>query len=158
MFQISEVPAFQNSFWLLGCLFSISCVGRTTAEKNLVDTGEEQTLVEVEVISGLDTTISCSASNVNNSGDLSIVIHNADHSMALVYFEKEGYPTTTSQWSFHNENIEMELHMGFDVGRDYCTESIEEGQVSQRFIPISIAALPSEIEAIENPVFSFFLL
>ena len=93
----------------------------------------------------------------NNSGDLSIVIHNADHSMALVYLEKEGYPALESQWEFHNDNIEMELHIGTNVGRDYCTETTDEGQITQRFTPIDIAELPAGVEVTENPVFSFFL-
>ena len=64
--------------------------------------------------------------------------------------------------SFHltflgNANHSVELHTGTNVGFNYCTDSFEDEEISEVFLPIDASELPDDISADEVIAFDYSL-
>ena len=127
---------FVSSFMiLLGC-------GQETKE----DTAEEDIINP----SGLVYGMACSSSY--DLGYLTIVVRNEDFTNALIIREYEGYPQGGGSWEdgFDSEKISIEFHTGTNVGRNYCTDMMEDEYVEQIYRPIDSSDLPTNIDVTEQ--------
>ena len=110
-----------------------------------VDTDSVEELeLEVSSIEDLNDLISCSTS----TDDLTIVARNDSRTHALYVHESEGLNSHGGYWEnggFYNPNLRVELHIGTNVGENYCTDAFLDEVIEELFLPIDSADLPSNI-------------
>ena len=117
------------------------------------DTGDT---VEVASISDIEQSIACSPrENADNSGTLYIVSRNQDATAALVIEDPNGYPSGDGNWLAGQQPFSVELHLGTNVGVNYCTDDFEEEQIDQVFTPISINEIPNGFDPPEESLISY---
>ncbi|MBM73848.1 MAG: hypothetical protein CMK59_00490 [Proteobacteria bacterium] len=110
------------------------------------DTAEENIITPSDLVYGM----ACSSSY--DVGYLTIVVRNEDFTKALIIREYEGYPQGGGSWSdgFDSEKVSIELHTGINVGRNYCTDMMEDEYIEQLYRPIDSSELPASIEATQQ--------
>lgn len=143
----SLVEAYEDE--LCGSVCTISSYTLNT------DNIEPQT-AEVTIIDEMNNMYSC-ATDIN-LGDLFIIAHNDDYTQALVLHEINGYDVPGGGYwenGFNNENLSVELHVGTNVGVNYCTDAFEDEEIAEVFTPIDPSEVPAGLSTNDVAVFSY---
>ena len=109
---------------------------------------------EITTIDDLNDLIACAPS----SEDLTIVARNESRTHALYVHEVDGFYNNGGYWengAFLNPDLVVELHIGTNVGVNYCTDAFLEEEIEERFLPIDSSEVPSTIEVDEVVAFSY---
>ena len=110
-------------------------------------------------IEELTNLFACTTSNA--VGDLTIVAHNEDNTQALVLHEIDGFDVPGGGYwenGFHNDKLSVELHIGTNVGVNYCTDAFLDEEIAQIYYPIDPSELPDDLIEDETAVFDYSLL
>jgi hypothetical protein len=100
----------------------------------------ENVLLEIDTLSNI---YACASSMEN--GTLTIVAVNDEYTQALIIQEREGYPSGGWNWNQgENANLTLEFHIGTNVGRNYCTDILDDEEISHRYLPIDENNIPDE--------------
>ena len=59
---------------------------------------------------------------------------------------------------FHNDKLSVELHIGTNVGVNYCTDAFLDEEIAQIYYPIDPSELPEDLIEDETAVFDYSLL
>lgn len=119
------------------------------------DNIEPQT-AELTTIDELNNMFACATDT--NLGDLFIIAHNDAYTQALIVHEVDGYDVPGGgDWEngFNNEDLSVELHIGTNVGVNYCTDAFEEEEIAEVFTPIDPSEVPAGLSTNDVAVFSY---
>ena len=107
-------------------------------------------------IEELSNLYACATSTV--VGDLFIVAHNDDFTQALILHETDGYDVPGGGYwenGFNNPKLSVELHIGTNVGYNYCTDSFMDEEIAAVFLPIDPSELPEDLFEEEFTAFDY---
>ena len=116
----------------------------------------EEQITEITIIEELSNIYACATSTT--IGDLFIVAHNDDYTQALIIHEIDGYDVPGGGvWEngFFNPNLSVEFHTGTNVGANYCTDSFEEEEIIEIFVPIDASERPEGENTDDMMVFDY---
>ena len=102
----------------------------------------------ITILEDFDYIISCTTSIMGSVGDLTIVASNENHTNALIVHEINGYDVHGGGYwenGFNNPNLMVELHVGTNVGYNYCTDNFVDEDIEELFVPINYSELPEDI-------------
>ena len=108
---------------------------------------------ELTIVDELNNMFACA--NDINFEEFYIIAHNDDHTQALIL--REVYAADGGSWEngFNNENLSVELHIGTNVGVNYCTDVFEDGEIAEVFTPIDPSEVPAGLSTSDVAVFSY---
>ena len=108
---------------------------------------------ELTIVGELNNMLACA--NDTNFEEFYIIAHNDDHTQALIL--REVYAADGGSWEngFNNENLSVELHIGTNVGVNYCTDTFDDGEIAEVFTPIDPSEVPAGLSTNDVAVFSY---
>ena len=118
----------------------------------------EEMEASVTTVEDINYIISCTSPTMGEEGDLTIVGYNENHTNALIVHEVGGYDLPDGGYwenGFNNPNLTVELHVGTNVGINYCTDDFEDEEITEIYVPIDVSELPENFSTDDIIAFDY---
>jgi hypothetical protein len=118
----------------------------------------EEIEASVTTVEDINNIISCASSTMAGDSDLTIVASNENYTNALIVHEVDGYDVSGGGYwenGFNNPNLTVELHVGTNVGLNYCTDDFEDEEIAEIYVPIDVSELPEDFSTDDIIAFDY---
>ena len=104
---------------------------------------------ETTVIPQLDSMVSCTDFDTNK--ELTIAASTSDNTVALVIYDPQGFESQGTAWGEGMEDrADVELHVGTNVGINYCTDEVVTENITEVYKVIDSSELPEGLQTGEE--------